>query len=254
MVLVKRPRGDRCGYLVDRNGVRYPLVAGALVARQPQSSRSAILAWIFPIGHMLVTLDSAFNEADSPESPEDVVVVRQGLLVELCEHELSNRDQFIAWYADTEIVEMLRHDLSPLSPARARSYFDSIILPSSARGTCWAIHERATGHFIGTTAVTDIQSNKSCYFRILIGEKQAWGKGYGTEATTLVVKEAFETLGLAQVRLEVFAHNIRAQRTYERVGFRETGRHVEWVAPHRRQLTVLEMALHRDDLVTVPAR
>ncbi|MGI8406080.1 MAG: GNAT family N-acetyltransferase [Thermomicrobiales bacterium] len=224
---------------------------GHAFASPPQTYRSAILAWIFPIGLMLVTLDRAFNAADPPENSEDVVVVRQGLLIELREHQLSNRDQFIAWYADTEIVEMLRHDLSPLSPARARSYFDSIILPSSARGTCWAIHERATGHFIGSTAITDIQSNKSCYFRIVIGEKQAWGKGYGTEATALVVKEAFETLGLEQVRLEVFAHNIRAQRTYERVGFRETGRHVEWVAPHRRQLTVLEMALHRGDLVTV---
>lgn len=208
----------------------------------------------FPIGLKLVKLDRSFNEIGSPESHETVVVIRQGHLVELREHQLSNRDQFIAWYADTEIVEMLRHDLSPLSPARARSYFDSIILPSSARGTCWAIHERATGNFIGSTAVTDIQSNKSCYFRIVIGEKQAWGKGYGTEATTLVVQEAFESLGLSQVRLEVFAHNVRAQRTYERVGFHETGRHVEWVAPHQRQLTVLEMALHRDEPATPAAR
>ena len=201
-----------------------------------------------------MTLDRTFNETGSPESQEATAVVRQGHLVELREHQLSNRDQFIAWYADAEIVEMLRHDLSPLSPARARSYFDSIILPSSARGTCWAIHERATGNFIGSTAVTDIQSNKSCYFRIVIGEKQAWGKGYGTEATTLVIHEAFETLGLEQIRLEVFAHNVRAQRTYERVGFHETGRHVEWVAPHRRQLTVLEMSLHRDDLIIATAR
>ncbi|MGI8484936.1 MAG: GNAT family N-acetyltransferase [Thermomicrobiales bacterium] len=208
----------------------------------------------FPIGLKLVTLDRTFNEIGSPESHETVVVIRQGHLVELREHQLSNRNQFIAWYADTEIVEMLRHDLSPLSPARARSYFDSIILPSSARGTCWAIHERATGNFIGSTAVTDIQSNKSCHFRIVIGEKQAWGKGYGTEATTLVVQEAFESLGLIQVRLEVFAHNVRAQRTYERVGFHETGRHVEWVAPHQRQLTVLEMAMHRDVPVTRTAR
>ncbi len=38
----------------------------------------------------------------------------------------------------------------------------------------------------------------------MIGEKDCWNKGYGTEATRLVMQEAFETLGLGEVRLEVF--------------------------------------------------
>jgi RimJ/RimL family protein N-acetyltransferase len=38
----------------------------------------------------------------------------------------------------------------------------------------------------------------------VIGEKDAWGHGYGTEATRLVMDEAFDTLGLDEVRLEVF--------------------------------------------------
>ena len=194
------------------------------------------------------------DQPDTPRSPAEPRIVRQGNLVELREHELANRDRFVAWYADPEIAELLRHDLSPLSPARARSYFDSIILPSSARGTCWAIHERSTGALIGTTAVTDIQGNRTCLFRIVIGEKHLWGRGYGTEATSLVAAEAFESLGLDEVRLEVFLHNPRAQRAYQRVGFRETGRHVEWIAPHRRQLDVLEMALSRDDWMAAQAR
>ncbi len=198
-----------------------------------------------PIGITLVTFSRIHKDSDHSE--ESAVVVRRGERVELREHELSNRNQFVEWYADKEIAEMLRHDLSPLSPARARSYFDSIILPASASGTCWAIHERATGQLIGSTALTEIHPDKSCLFRIVIGDKQAWGKGYGTETTALVVAKAFETLGLEQVRLEVFSHNLRAQRTYQRVGFHETGRHLEWVAPQRRELTVLEMTLQKDD-------
>lgn len=198
----------------------------------------------FPIGRVSVSFDHPSR--DIKPSSNLGILVREGNLVDLREHELANRDQFVEWYGDPEIAEMLRHDLSPLSPARARSYFDSIVLPASARGTCWAIHERATDHLIGSTAVTEIRADGSCLFRIVIGEKQAWGKGYGTEATALVLEQAFGPLALNQVRLEVFAHNLRAQGAYKRVGFRQTGRHVEWVAVHRRQLDVLELAISRD--------
>lgn len=180
-----------------------------------------------------------------PESCLTSTIVRAGRLVNLCEHEAWNRDRFVQWYGDPEIAEMLRHDLSPLSPARARSYFDSVIMPASARGICWAIHERETGEFIGSTAVTDIHGTQSCLFRIVIGEKSAWGKGYGTEATALVLAQTFEVLEIEEVRLEVFSYNDRARGAYRRVGFQETGRHVEWVASHQRQLQVIEMVCRR---------
>src|SRR5262249_7300486 len=132
---------------------------------------------------------------------------------------------------------------------QSRSYFDTIIMPLSARGTCYAIHEVATDRLIGTTALTDIEGTdyRSALFRIVIGEKDCWGRGYGTEATHLVVEEAFQKHGLNQVRLEVFRHNARALAAYRRVGFRETGSHVEFVGRERFELHVIEMALDRDD-------
>jgi RimJ/RimL family protein N-acetyltransferase len=158
----------------------------------------------------------------------------------------ANRDAFVRWYADREIAEMLRHDLEPLTPVQSRGYFDTIIMPMSARGHSWAIHDHATGALLGSTALTDVnQVSRSALFRIVIGEKSAWGQGRGTEATRLVVAEAFERLGLARVRLEVFADNERARRAYRRVGFRETGEHTEWVPGKRRQLHVVEMEIER---------
>jgi hypothetical protein len=81
----------------------------------------------------------------------------------------------------------------------------------------------------------------------VIGEKDLWNRGYGTEATRLVVAEAFETHDLTEVRLEVFRHNPRAIRAYQRVGFVITGEHVEWVGRSRRELNVIEMKLRRLD-------
>lgn len=174
-------------------------------------------------------------------------IVRRGALAELRRHRPADRDDFTRWYQDADIAELLRHDLEPLTAVQARGYFDSIVLPASARGTAWAIQDRASGNLLGSTAVTDINEiDGTCLFRIVIGEKQAWGHGFGTDATRLVVAEAFETLKLRAVRLEVFAHNLRARRAYARVGFRETGQQVEWVPRRRRQLHVIGMELNRE--------
>jgi RimJ/RimL family protein N-acetyltransferase len=176
-------------------------------------------------------------------------LVRKGRLVSLRSHVPANREAFQRWYADPEIAEMLRHDLEPLTPSQSRGYFDTFILPSSARGTCFAIHERKTRRLIGTTALTDrtmVGNGASALFRIVIGEKDVWGKGYGTEATRLVAEEAFDALGLTEVRLEVFQHNARAIGAYRKVGFEITGEHVEWVPRKKTELRVIEMRLSAD--------
>jgi RimJ/RimL family protein N-acetyltransferase len=170
-------------------------------------------------------------------------LVLAGMQVDLRRHQVANREAFVRWYGDPEIAEMLRHDLTPLSPTRAKNYFDSVILPQSARGTCWAIHEHDNGRLIGMTAVTDIHGDGSCLFRIVIGEKDVWGRGFGTEATSLVADVVRDDLGLRRIRLEVFRHNARARRAYQRVGFHETGEHSEWIADRQQRLDVVEMAL-----------
>jgi len=176
-------------------------------------------------------------------------LVRKGRLVSLRTHVPANREAFQRWYADREIAELLRHDLEPLTPAQSRGYFETFILPSSARGTCFAIHERKSKRLVGTTALTDRVSGRngiSALFRIVIGEKEVWGRGYGTEATRLMAEEAFDSMGLSEIRLEVFNHNVRAIAAYARVGFEVTGEHVEWVPRRKTELRVIEMRLSRD--------
>jgi RimJ/RimL family protein N-acetyltransferase len=167
--------------------------------------------------------------------------------VELRRHVPANRAAFQRWYADPEIAYLLRHDLAPLSERQSRGYFDTLILPLSVQGYCFAIHTRDTHALIGSTALTDAgpQYPNAALFRIVIGEKWAWEKGYGTEATRLVVAEAFEVLGLDEVQLEVFRHNPRAIATYQKVGFQRTGSHTEYIPPNGDPLHVVEMSIRR---------
>lgn len=69
--------------------------------------------------------------------------------------------------------------------------------------------------------------NRSCGFRISLLGPAVFGRGYGTEATRLVLGHAFATVGLHRIELEVYDLNPRARRVYEKVGFVEEGRRRE---------------------------
>lgn len=183
----------------------------------------------------------------TPRNPDpNHTLVRAGELVSLHKHRAKDESAFVRWYTDAEIAYVLRHDLRPLTPYQAQGYFTTIVLPNSAHGTAWAIYDNSTNTLIGTTAITEVDECRGeCLFRIVIGEKAAWGQGFGTDATRLVAAEAFARFRLRAVNLEVFAHNPRAQKSYLKVGFRETGRSEEWARDQR--LDVIAMRLERID-------
>lgn len=190
-------------------------------------------------------------QANEPDAPGATPLIRQGELVSLRKHAEANREAFVRWYGDEEIARLLRHDLEPLNEREANAYFSNIILPLSRRGHCWAIHRNDTGALIGTAAITDLSKVRhTCLYRIVIGEKDAWGHGFGTEATRLVAQEVFETLPVKRFRLEVFAHNERARRAYERVGFRQYDRYEERVWAKQTVLDIIAMELTPESLAS----
>lgn len=55
---------------------------------------------------------------------------------------------------------------------------------------------------------------------ILIGDKNYWGRGIGTEVTELLVDYAFQKLNLKEINLGVISKNKAARRIYEKAGFK----------------------------------
>jgi RimJ/RimL family protein N-acetyltransferase len=86
---------------------------------------------------------------------------------------------------------------------------------------CFAIE--ADGRYIGFLGLRVNDSEQGGSYRIGIENPEYWGRGYGTEVAGLVLRYAFETLGLHRVHLMVAAYNVRARRCYEKAGFRVEG-------------------------------
>ncbi len=92
----------------------------------------------------------------------------------------------------------------------------------------FAILDKANDTLIGSCGLHGIDYvNGISEFGIAIGDKRYWNKGYGTEATKLILDYAFNILNLKNVMLYVFAYNERAQRAYEKAGFKLIGRRRE---------------------------
>ena len=73
---------------------------------------------------------------------------------------------------------------------------------------------------VGSVYLRDIdRTHKKAEYGIFIGEKDALGKGYGTQAAGLVIQYAFSQLKLHKLMLRVLAGNDRARRSYEKAGF-----------------------------------
>ena len=69
--------------------------------------------------------------------------------------------------------------------------------------------------------------SRSATFGIMIGDPAYLDRGYGTEASTLLLDYAFAVLGYHKINLDFFEYNARAQAMYEKLGFVLEGRRRE---------------------------
>lgn len=147
----------------------------------------------------------------------------EGRTIVLRPHAARNVAAFTRWYADPEVARLTRYQDGPMRADEVRRFFEARVTGTGSLAL--AIHLRETDRLIGTCAFSQLDGdNGSALFHITIGERDCWGRGYGTEATALMLDHAFGTLGLHRVGLSVFAFNDRAIRSYRKVGFVVEGR------------------------------
>ena len=145
-----------------------------------------------------------------------------GERVVLRRHVPANLAAYRRWYGDPEVARLIGYRGGPMPAAQIDRFFQARAIGPDALAL--AIHIRASERLIGTCAFSQLDGdNGSALFHITIGEKDAWGQGYGREATELMLEHAFARLQLHRVALSVFAFNERAIRAYDKAGLRPRG-------------------------------
>jgi RimJ/RimL family protein N-acetyltransferase len=132
------------------------------------------------------------------------------------------------WYNDFATSAISGDELRPMSPAAVRAEWEALMRGERQGWIGFAVYELATVRPIGLANLRDLGSvHRTAEFGILIGETDCRGKGYGTEATQLMLDYAFTALGVHNVWLDTLSFNTAAIRAYTRAGFREIGRRRE---------------------------
>ena len=134
---------------------------------------------------------------------------------------------FARWDNDFEVTILAGDPLRPRTKDQIEADYEHYS-KSEARSTQFVIYEAKTSRLIGATDLRHIDGeHRTAEFGISIGEKDCWGKGYGTETVILMLDYGFSVLGLHNIMLDTYSYNERAIRAYKRAGFREIGRRRE---------------------------
>ena len=157
--------------------------------------------------------------------------------------------RIVPWFNDAEVARFLLR-YRPLSVIEEIEFLQK--LRHSDTDLALGIALRETDELIGMSGMHHIDArNRHASFGITIGEKQHWSKGYGTEATGLMMRHAFGTLNLNRLWLHVYEYNPRALRVYEKLGFRVEGRLRQDTFRDGRYWDTIVMGVLREELESV---
>ena len=155
------------------------------------------------------------------EQPGDRVQFLVGERVYLRPLEPQDLPLIRRWANDPE-VRRLTGEVLPMSQAGADEFLERV---RQDKERVWFVvvlkeNDRVIGE-VGLLRMFHPWRNTD--LSIIIGDKDAWGQGYGTEAILLLLDYAFGYLGFHRVSVGVVGFNERALRFYDKVGFRREG-------------------------------
>ncbi len=134
----------------------------------------------------------------------------------------------------------------PQSLERLQAEFDSQAGSGGRNGSSFAIE--ADGKLIGQCALFHFDDvAHTAEIGITIGDKAYWGKGYGSDAVSVLLDYAFRLRNLHKVYLTVNGNNPRAMRAYQKCGFVEEARWRNHVWSNGEYIDLVGMGILREE-------
>lgn len=131
-------------------------------------------------------------------------------------------DNYCNWLNDKEVTKGLASGHKPATKEDVEQYIKNVL--NDPGKIMFAICSSDNNLHIGNIKIDNFDYIAgTCELGVLIGDKNYWGKGVGTEACNLVLRYAFNTLNLRKVTLSVYGNNPAAIALYEKIGFQKEG-------------------------------
>lgn len=136
--------------------------------------------------------------------------------------ELEDYKTSILWRNDDEISTMLSGQKFFVSEEIEKRWVtDAVYNEKNVRLAVCTIDENK---YIGNVYLTDLNMvNRSANSHVLIGDKDYWRYGYGSEALRLLLYYAFNELGLNRIQAGIIDTNIASLKMHEKCGYKVEG-------------------------------
>lgn len=150
------------------------------------------------------------------------------------------------WWHDTEYSRLLDNDPAVIgSPKKAKEDLETFLKEDPCFFRIRTLSDDRLIGFVGLHSVRGPHGD--AWVGIGIGERECWGKGYGTDAMRVILRYAFTELNLHRVTLGVFEYNPRAIRSYQKAGFKIEGRARQEMKRDGKRWDVLYMGILREE-------
>ena len=142
-----------------------------------------------------------------------------GSKIILLDKKLADAQDDYSWQADPELAQL---DAAPLLATTFSKYLadyaSELRYPSPTR--CQFAIETVDGQHIGNCTYYGInEADGEAELGIMIGNRDYWDKGYGTDAVAALLRHIFHRTDLKRVYLKTLDSNHRAQRCFQKCGF-----------------------------------
>ncbi|MFO8034511.1 MAG: GNAT family protein [Candidatus Bipolaricaulota bacterium] len=154
---------------------------------------------------------------------------------------------FMRWFNDPEVRRYLLM-YEPMSRVKEERWFEEMLQRKGEFLYAIDAETEAGWVTIGNLGLHRVDwKNRTATLGIVLGEKAYWGQSYGTDAARTMLRFAFHELNLHRVELETHSFNPRAQRCYEKLGFRHEGTRREALYREGRYYDSYTMAILREE-------
>lgn len=158
-------------------------------------------------------------------------------------------EQYTKWSRDSEFMQLFDTDPPMIRDVKkTQEWFRKETEKERPGAFGFMIQRLEDERIIGVTGLWDAASaHHNAWISIGIGERDLWGKGYGSDAMNLILRYGFTELNLHRVNLVTFEINPRAIRAYEKIGFVHEGRQRGAMKRYRQRGDLIFMGILRDD-------
>jgi len=151
-----------------------------------------------------------------------------------------NNDPKVRWYWAAHL---------PVTEKKEEEWFDAL---ANKPGEIAFGIETLEGNLIGVLALMNINGkDRTAISGTVIGEKEYWNKGYGTDAKMILLNYAFNTLNLRKINSFVVSHNKRSLQYNLHCGYKIEGVRKKQIFLQGRYLDEILLAVFKPDWLPI---